>query len=276
MQTDLRAEALEMLDDSEEALDTFYSELDLDATNKILSRSITGLKGWSKLNGFEQIQKISQDLLEFLSNEKSFIQFKEQQELIAHGLQTLRRLLNTETEGQCTNLSILPQTSSESRIKKRAIVVVVEDEEELREMMVKNLAAKGYEVVDFPDPLAALAYLENNHPDVIVTDLKMPQMNGMQFIAELRKKYALLPVIIASAFVTKDICAEALGRGACGVLEKPFLAGQLVSMVELNFDRYRSYKLLTKSLKHLQYYEASTKESLGKDPIKNEQTEDLN
>jgi CheY-like chemotaxis protein len=264
MQADLR-DALEMLDDSEEALLTFYSELDLDATNKILSHSMTGLKGWSIINGFEQIEKISHELLKFLRLPNSYTQFKEQQHFLANSLVTIRQLLNGETENsQCTNLSVLPFLGPEIKIKKRAIILVVEDEDDLRELMARNLSAKGFEVVDFPNPVAALAYLEKNHPDVVVTDLEMPEMGGMEFIAELRKKYALLPVIIASAFVTKDICAEVLRCGACGILEKPFQAGQLVSMVELNFDRYRSYKLLTKSLKHLQYQQPESDECFGK------------
>lgn len=62
-----------------------------------------------------------------------------------------------------------------------------------------------------------------------------------------------MPVIIASAYVTKEVCIEALAHGASGIIEKPFEAKDLLNMTKLNIMRYRSYKLLNQSLRHMQF-----------------------
>lgn len=133
------------------------------------------------------------------------------------------------------------------------LAFVVEDEDDIRKYIVKKLNQENIETRDFDDALEALREVEKLNPDIIITDLKMPKMNGMDFITELRKNHAQVPVIIASAYVTKEVCIEALAHGASGIIEKPFEAKDLLNMTKINIMRYRSYKLLNQSLRHMQF-----------------------
>jgi DNA-binding response OmpR family regulator/HPt (histidine-containing phosphotransfer) domain-containing protein len=144
---------------------------------------------------------------------------------------------------------------SHLKIEKRdkPLVYVLEDEKEIREFIQKKIESLGYDCKSYEDPTNAIKDIASDHPDLIVTDLNMPKIGGMEFISKVYPLFPQLPVIILSAYVTKDICIESLSFGAAGIIEKPFKSDQLLSMVKLNVNRYQSYKLLGRSIRYMQY-----------------------
>lgn len=130
---------------------------------------------------------------------------------------------------------------------------IVDDEPGVLKYIKEILDEEGIDSICFEDAKLAIESLKKDHPDLIITDLQMPKMGGLEFIRETRKFFTQLPIIIVSGFVTKDACIEALCHGASGIIEKPFNPEHLLSMAKLNIQRYRSYKLLSRSIKYMQY-----------------------
>lgn len=107
------------------------------------------------------------------------------------------------------------------------MVLVVEDDPDIREILVDELSAEGFDVVPAEHGQAALRALASASPAVVVTDLMMPQMDGATLIGQLRKvpQYARLPVIVVTASSVLHV------PGANLVFRKPFELSELLEAV---------------------------------------------
>jgi two-component system response regulator AtoC len=101
-------------------------------------------------------------------------------------------------------------------------ILVVDDEPNLRTILSAQLSREGYEVHVAEDGQAALDFLREHHIDVVVTDLKMPRMNGMDLLRSALREDPSLPVVILTAHGTVDNAVEALKSGAFDFIRKPF------------------------------------------------------
>jgi len=112
-----------------------------------------------------------------------------------------------------------------------ARILIVDDDESLRELLRLHLSAAGYEVQVAADAIAAGYLVLQGAPDLIITDVNMPHMDGFEFVAALRSDAALssIPVI----FLTSVEDGDARGRelGAAGYVTKPVRADRLLAMV---------------------------------------------
>lgn len=278
-------EARELFAQAEDALLQMEQGVNFSETYTVCMRCLHTLKGAFGMFGLEKHENAAhhfEDLLKAQSAKKEIS--KQVADYLLRGLDQLRESLTNSTElsvelleeddilrtkdkiqesnATLTKTSVPSATLQEKpfidspNIKKDpplGLAFVVEDEEDIRNYIVKKLNQENIKTADFDDALIALGKVDELHPDIIITDLKMPKMNGMDFITELRKKHPQIPVIIASAYVTKEVCIEALAHGASGIIEKPFEVKDLVNMTKLNIMRYRSYKLLNQSLRHMQF-----------------------
>ena len=104
----------------------------------------------------------------------------------------------------------------------RPRILIVDDEPQVLEVLAKTLSSADYEVDTVADGPTALEYLQNNSYDLLVTDLKMPGMDGLAVIRETRRKFGDLPVIVITGFSTEAYAIEALNLGVSGYLTKPF------------------------------------------------------
>jgi two-component system response regulator HydG len=103
----------------------------------------------------------------------------------------------------------------------KARIMVVDDEPSARGGLEKLLRQAGYEVDTAQDGVQALEIAADRPPDVVVTDLKMPNMDGMALLAKLRAQDGNLPVIVATAFGEVSSAIEAMRAGAVDFLTKP-------------------------------------------------------
>jgi DNA-binding NtrC family response regulator len=146
-------------------------------------------------------------------------------------------------------------------------IFMIDDEQDLLDAY--TIALKGvYEVIPFLSPLPAIAAIEQGTiPDVFITDIKMPEMNGIEFVGWLRKHHIESPVVIVSGNADKFHAIEALKLGASDLIEKPFQAEHFRSVVrraavlsiyqKLQQDLLVKYRGLSESLINLaQTYEA--------------------
>ncbi|MEO8776752.1 MAG: response regulator [Candidatus Nanopelagicales bacterium] len=109
-------------------------------------------------------------------------------------------------------------------------VLVVDDELSLGKALVINLRARGYDVDLVGDGRSALDRAARGHPDVVVLDLGLPDLDGIEVIAGIRG-WSAVPIIVLSARSTSDEKVDALDAGADDYLTKPFAMSELLARV---------------------------------------------
>lgn len=112
----------------------------------------------------------------------------------------------------------------------RARVLVVDDEETIRDLLSKTLALAEYDVDLANDGRTAIDRLRIIPYDLLITDLKMPGMDGLAVIREARRLKADIPVIIITGFSTEASAIEAVNLGVSGYLTKPFRVPRVLAV----------------------------------------------
>jgi two-component system response regulator FlrC len=109
--------------------------------------------------------------------------------------------------------------------------MIVEDDADLREALTATLEAADHDVVTADCGESALALLERETVDLVVSDVQMEPMDGVALLETLRRRYASLPVVLMTAYGTIEKAVEAMRLGAAYYLVKPFEARELVETV---------------------------------------------
>jgi excisionase family DNA binding protein len=104
----------------------------------------------------------------------------------------------------------------------RPRILVVDDEESIRELLARVLEMAEYDVDVAPDGPRALELLKDSSYDLLLTDLRMPGMDGLTVVREARRYRADLPIIIITGYSSEASAIEALNLGVSGYLTKPF------------------------------------------------------
>lgn len=112
----------------------------------------------------------------------------------------------------------------------RPRILVVDDEASIRDLLSKTLALADYDVDVAPDGRSAVERLRMLAYDLLITDLKMPGMDGLGVIREARRLKADLPVIIITGFSTEASAIEAANLGVAGYLTKPFRVPRVLAV----------------------------------------------
>ena len=115
-------------------------------------------------------------------------------------------------------------------------VLVVEDDLATRRLYTFLLTNAGYLVLEAGDGVAALEQLARNRCDLVITDMNMPRMDGMELIQAIRRDYAHIYVILITAYGTPDFGKQALRSGANDYLAKPFEFEELERRVRVFFE----------------------------------------
>lgn len=111
-------------------------------------------------------------------------------------------------------------------------ILVVDDEANLRRVLTAQLSRDGYEVHTAPDGEAGLAVLREHHIDLVITDLRMPKMDGLELLRQALRGDPQLPVVILTAHGTVDNAVEALKTGAFDYITKPFDQAEVRTIVK--------------------------------------------
>ncbi len=112
----------------------------------------------------------------------------------------------------------------------RPRILVVDDEASIRDMLSKTLSLAEYEVDTAADGRAALERLKLMPYDLLITDLKMPGVDGLTVVREARRYRPELPVIIITGFSTEASAIEAINLGVSGYLTKPFRVPRVLAV----------------------------------------------
>jgi excisionase family DNA binding protein len=111
----------------------------------------------------------------------------------------------------------------------RPRVLVVDDEAGIRELLSKTLALADYDVEAVADGRSAVLRLRAGTYNLLITDLKMPGMDGLSLIRDARRLTPELPIIIITAYSTEASAIEAIDLGVTGYLTKPFRISKILS-----------------------------------------------
>jgi two-component system, NtrC family, response regulator AtoC len=111
-------------------------------------------------------------------------------------------------------------------------ILVVDDEANLRKVLAAQLARDGYEVHTAEDGEAALAFLKEHHIDLVITDLRMPKVDGMDLLRAALRDDPSRPVVMLTGVGTVDNAVEAMKTGAFDFISKPFDQGEVRVVVK--------------------------------------------
>lgn len=115
-------------------------------------------------------------------------------------------------------------------------IMLVEDEESVRLTLAANLELDGFEVIEAESAEVALELLSSNAVDAVLSDIRMPGINGVEMFREIRRKHAELPVILMTAFTTEEFVDQAIDEGVFTVLSKPVNLSKLAGTLERAID----------------------------------------
>lgn len=268
---DFQIEATELLDEAEDSLLELDKGGDYKKCYNELFRAFHSIKGAAGMFGIDDLQKHMHYLENLLSNKQSLDNLSSITiDYFLAGVDGARKILNQEpiqfdyydpdseappvaaAEGSTTN----PQEITKEKIgreKNTGEIWLVDDEEDILDILEIHLVEHDYKVKKFLKPQKLLEELKTATPDLVVSDINMPEMNGVELVKQVNAKRPHLPVIVVSGFITKEVCLNILRDGVTGVIEKPFQKEDFIKLVELNVNRYQSIKLLNKSIDLLIY-----------------------
>ncbi len=111
-------------------------------------------------------------------------------------------------------------------------ILLVEDKASMRRMLSQTLSAEGYHVLEAKDGREALDIFRNNWVDLVLTDLQMPEMDGIDLLREIKEEGAIVELIIMTAYGTVERAVEAMKLGALDFITKPFDTEHLLILIK--------------------------------------------
>ena len=132
-------------------------------------------------------------------------------------------------------------------------ILIVEDEAKMRRLLELNLGEDGFTTFSAGDAEAGLKLLVEHPIDLVVTDLKLPGMDGLEFLQTVKRQNAALPVVVMTAFGSVETAVEAMKAGASDYVLKPFSLAEMRLVVHKELD-----------VRRLREENRSLREALGK------------
>ncbi|HZZ16284.1 MAG TPA: sigma-54 dependent transcriptional regulator [Candidatus Sulfotelmatobacter sp.] len=115
-------------------------------------------------------------------------------------------------------------------------ILIVEDEAKMRRLLELNLGEDGFTTLSAGDAETGLKLLSANPVDLVVTDLKLPGMNGLEFLQAVKRQNAALPVVVMTAFGTVETAVDAMKAGASDYVLKPFSLSEMRMVIRKELD----------------------------------------
>jgi DNA-binding NtrC family response regulator len=113
----------------------------------------------------------------------------------------------------------------------RIRILIIDDEEVVCSSCERFLKEEGYDVRTVFSGRDGIRLIDENNYDIVITDLKMPGMSGMDILDYIKKGYPGMRVIMMTGYSTAANAEESLRRGASGYIQKPFAPSELLSVI---------------------------------------------
>jgi two-component system NtrC family response regulator len=121
-------------------------------------------------------------------------------------------------------------------------ILIIDDEKNYLVILEALLSPEGYEIITEDDAINALRLISETDLDLIITDMKMPGMDGIELLEESKKINPELPVIIMTAYGTIEMAVEAMKKKAYDYITKPFRNEELKLTIKKALETYRLIK----------------------------------
>ncbi len=118
-------------------------------------------------------------------------------------------------------------------------ILIVEDEAKMRRLLELNLGEDGFHTASAGDAESGLKLLHESDVDLVVTDLKLPGMNGLEFLQAIKRENAALPVVVMTAFGSVETAVEAMKAGASDYVLKPFSLSEMRMVIHKELDVHK-------------------------------------
>jgi DNA-binding NtrC family response regulator len=116
--------------------------------------------------------------------------------------------------------------------RKGVKILILDDEPDMAENVRRIVEAAGYDALVETDGLRALAAVEQERPELVLTDLRMPDIDGLAFLERVKSRHPEIAVIVFTGYASAGCEAEAIKKGASDYFAKPFRPDELVLRVE--------------------------------------------
>jgi len=110
--------------------------------------------------------------------------------------------------------------------------MVIDDEAIVGKRLLLALEHSGYDVEVFVDPKVALARLDEHEVDIVVTDMRMQDVDGIQVLETVTARWPRTKVVMITAYATIEVAREAQAKGVYDFIPKPFKVGEFLEVVE--------------------------------------------
>ncbi len=112
-----------------------------------------------------------------------------------------------------------------------ARIMIIEDDEEMRSLLVDFFEEKGFETDSVSNGADALRKLSKDHFDLVITDIRMPGLTGLDILPRMRRLKPETPIIVMTAYGSGDVRRRSLEAGATAYLEKPIPLSKLRTLI---------------------------------------------
>src|SRR5438270_523534 len=119
---------------------------------------------------------------------------------------------------------------------RNATILIVEDEAKMRRLLELSLGDDGFKTLSAEDAETGLKLLQDGSVDLVLTDLKLPGMNGLDFLQAVKRFHAAIPIVVMTAFGTVETAVEAMKAGASDYVLKPFSLDEIRMVVHKELD----------------------------------------
>lgn len=119
-------------------------------------------------------------------------------------------------------------------------ILIVDDEKSMRDFLKILLAKEGYEVIVAGDGDQALAAVDQNHVDLVISDIRMPGISGLELLSKIKEESEDIPVIMITAFASPNDAVQAMKDGAYDYISKPFNVDEIKSVIYAATNRTES------------------------------------
>ena len=129
-------------------------------------------------------------------------------------------------------------TPATAAAKAKATILIIEDYPDTRELLSGMLRYKGFDVIEAEDGLEGLLKASANYPDLIILDLALPEMDGIEAARRIHEQAKLshTPIFVISAFVTPEVESDARAAGCLEIFPKPFDVDQLLERIRARLN----------------------------------------
>jgi len=129
-----------------------------------------------------------------------------------------------------------------SSLPKKERILIVDDSPVTLEVLQRNLAAEGYQVFTAPGVAESIKVLEATQLDLVITDLKMPKVSGLDLVRHIRENFKNTEVMMITGYPSVEGAVEAVRTGAEEFLPKPFTDAELLSAVQRALDKAKLHR----------------------------------